>query len=204
MAGSEEVRTLGPFGVAVEWPAPPNPDLPRPGARPQPAPVIAPRLSLAGERLVAVLGGQRVQVWDVGSGRELVSFQGSSLILGLGVTVCSPDGRYLAATRSTAQGQAPREVQVWDGATGQELLTLRGHLRGVTGLAFSPDSRRLISTGQDGTVRLWELTTGLELITLPVPGVHQIESPWLAFSADGNRVLLAGASGVIHAWDGTR
>jgi WD40 repeat protein/tRNA A-37 threonylcarbamoyl transferase component Bud32 len=199
-----ELRALGPFAVEVEWPAPPSPDGPKSPAGPPPRSVIAPGLRLVNERLVAVPGGQRVQVWDLDTGRQVADFQGSPHLQGLHVAVCSPDGNFVAAARSTISGESPTEVQLWEAATGRELLPLRGNLQAVTGLTFSPDSRRLVSTGQDGSLRLWELTSGLELLTLQVPGGPVGEwSPMLGFSADDDRILLAGNEGVVCSWDGT-
>jgi WD40 repeat protein len=45
---------------------------------------------------------------------------------------------------------------------------LVGHLAGVNGVVFGPDSRLLASGGDDGTVRDWELTTGEELSNIVV------------------------------------
>jgi WD40 repeat protein len=40
-------------------------------------------------------------------------------------------------------------LRVWDLETGREQLVLRGHHRGVTGCAVTPDGRRLIASSRD-------------------------------------------------------
>ena len=44
-------------------------------------------------------------------------------------------------------------TKVWDVMTGKELLTLSGHEGRISGLAFSPDGKRLATAGDDGTRR---------------------------------------------------
>jgi WD40 repeat protein len=45
-------------------------------------------------------------------------------------------------------------VRLWDVATGQG-RALRGHEGAVEAVAFSPDGTRLVSSSQDGTLRMW-------------------------------------------------
>ncbi|HSS94728.1 MAG TPA: hypothetical protein VLR46_12190 [Candidatus Dormibacteraeota bacterium] len=46
---------------------------------------------------------------------------------------------------------------IWDVATGTNTLRLPGHSGTVGQVAFSPDGKRLASTGGDGKIRIWAL-----------------------------------------------
>jgi WD40 repeat protein len=50
-------------------------------------------------------------------------------------------------------------------ASRKELRTLTGHGNRVWSVAFSPDGTRLVSGGDDTTIRIWDVTTGEELHT---------------------------------------
>ena len=64
-------------------------------------------------------------------------------------------------------------------------------------MAFSPDSKRLASSSDDGTVRLWDVTTGELIRTLEGHAVlHTI-----AFSRDGTRLIFAAEDRTIKLWD---
>src|SRR5512142_660436 len=45
-------------------------------------------------------------------------------------------------------------------------FTLRGHAAGLIGLAYSPDGTRLATYGEDNRIKIWDPTTGTELISI--------------------------------------
>jgi WD40 repeat protein len=98
--------------------------------------------------------------------------------------VVSPDGALVAA--STGGGQ----VRLFNPARGELIEpTLHGHLNSATAVAFAPDGRRLISTsGGREAVKLWDVGTGQELLTLSGAGSLLFAARW---SGDGD-VILAG------------
>jgi eukaryotic-like serine/threonine-protein kinase len=96
--------------------------------------------------------------------------------------VASPDGRIIAS--STYGGL----VRLFDPIHGTLIGTLHGHLNAAFGLAFSPDSSRLISaSGGREALKLWDVETQQELMTLPGIGSFLTAAAW---SSDGNALLV--------------
>lgn len=124
-----------------------------------------------------ITGGPRLRFWRVADGQELASYNRSSLRV-----LVSPDGRFLA------QANAKYEVQLLDLATMTQRFTFLAHKDEIYGLAFSMDSKTLATASWDGTVRLWHVASGLQLMTLK--GSFGLN--WsVAFSPDGNKLAFS-------------
>jgi WD40 repeat protein len=58
-------------------------------------------------------------------------------------------------------GSHDSTVKVWDAATGEQRGNdLLGHTDWVTAVAFSPDSKLIVSGSLDKTTSLWDAATG--------------------------------------------
>ncbi len=114
----------------------------------------------------------------------------------------SPDGRTLAA------GGTPHWLVLWDLAT----HTVRAHCDlhhdgEVTNLAFTPDSKTLLSTALgDYDIHRWDCATGqprkssTALLALDRTCAFTADGRWLASpSKDGNVRLLDTSTGTVHA-----
>ena len=71
----------------------------------------------------------------------------------------------------------------------RQRAVLRGHDDRIFALAVAPDGEAVMTTGQDGTVRVWDLDTGQERVALST-GIGAARS--LAVSPDGTALVLGG------------
>lgn len=65
-------------------------------------------------------------------------------------------------------------------------------------MAYSPDGRRLVSAGQDQTIRIWDLSSGHDLLTLRG---HRGWIRSVVFGRDGKRIASASDDGSLFIWN---
>src|SRR5947209_5692214 len=80
----------------------------------------------------------------------------------------------------------------------QLIATLQGHDGPVYAANYSPEGRRVVGAGGDGTGRVWDLDRRARAQVLTG---HRGRVTAAAFSPDGRRVLSAGQDGTVRVWD---
>ena len=153
-------------------------------------------------KTLAVGGPSRVEILDVATKNKVRVLSGAQTC---GPVAFSPDGKLLAAG-----------PQVWDTTTWKQVYIERGHLHSVIALAVSPDGSKLISAGNDDTLRMWDLKhPGTNQIVHRFAAEYRYEgsapngAASIAFSPTGRMfaLLVRGSKGrVTHememiAWD---
>ena len=141
---------------------------------------------------LAWIGGHDLSIWPITkpdrrkiSGRQSV-VNGKYLSMAF-----SPDGDLLAAGIDWS-------FTIYQLKNDRALRTVRGHTGQVAAIAFSPDRRTLATGSWDETVRLWDLTSGLEKACFNWK-IGKITA--LAYSPDGTRLAAGSLSGAMLVWD---
>ncbi|MBL7187157.1 MAG: protein kinase [Phycisphaerae bacterium] len=113
---------------------------------------------------------------------------------GMAIAV-SPDGRCIASASGGTVGSG--SVKVLDTATGSVVMTLQ-HNDLVYTVAYSPDGKRIASAGVERTIKIWDVASGDEVMTLRG---HENWIWWIAFSPDGRRIVSSSNDKTIKVWD---
>jgi eukaryotic-like serine/threonine-protein kinase len=101
----------------------------------------------------------------------------------------SADGRLLAGGH-----HGDRTVIVRDAQSGRRVHSFGGYQTPFVEAAFSPDGRRLAAVSADGVMRVWDLQTENEVLSLK--GVTGVQ-----FSADGRFLAAGGPDADMRVWD---
>ena len=87
-------------------------------------------------------------------------------------------------------------IVIWDAVSGQQIIRLKGHDAVVLDVEFNPKGDILASTSVDGTVRLWNTSTGDQIAVLKADGNLQKA----LFSPDGQLVLTTLNDNTARIW----
>jgi WD40 repeat protein len=126
-------------------------------------------------------------LWEPAAGRAVARLQRPAVVRAVAF---APGGDELAL----AEG---RGVTVWRTATGETRPALEGQEGLVTGVAFTPEGRVLVSGAWGGSVRVWDVRGGRCRATYAW-GIGRVYA--VAVSPDGMRAAAAGHEGIV-LWD---
>jgi WD40 repeat protein len=107
----------------------------------------------------------------------------------------SPDGRWLLLAQIEASSTA--DPVVVDLRQHQFVDALRGHQGTVLAMAFTRDSKRVLTACEDGKVRIWSVPDWKLLQTLTG---HQGPVHWAEFSPDGNWIVSGSEDKTARIW----
>ncbi len=135
-----------------------------------------------------------LKLWNLSTGEQLADLKGHMGYID--DLAFSADGGTLISVGYTRDHKG--EVLFWDVANRQEKDRFKGILKGVTGMALSPDGRILATAGDDGIIHLWDISERTQLQEL------QSQTGRLkpeAFSPNGKMLATDSRDGTVRIWD---
>jgi WD40 repeat protein/uncharacterized caspase-like protein len=167
-------------------------------------------ISSDGKTLFAATFGAIRRI-DLASGNTQRRFGKQGLYAAWGTFALSPDDHLIAATHAGAVNAAQKylgigsQVKLLDALTGNTLRVLGTYSpkESVRTIAFSPNGQLVAAGGNEGIVKVWEVSTGRLLHTLNHSDIDP-QSRYVSavrFSRDSRTLATAGGPDGIKFWD---
>lgn len=135
-----------------------------------------------GTRLAAGTRHPGIELWDLETGKSsILKSSGDHFATMPGFVKFSPDGRFVVC------GGKGKDIAVFDVAKGELHCELSGHFHAASAAAFLPDGR-LISGGEERTIRLWSTDPGQLLVTwvaVPANDEQGWAPEWVGYRPSG-------------------
>lgn len=111
------------------------------------------------------------------------------------------------ATQTTVSSASPQiqngdisaavPITVSNASQLSEIRTLSGHSRAISQLDFHPNGESLASSSEDGTVRVWDISSGSEYVTFDEGN----EAFGVSFDSNGDKLASGNADSFVRVWD---
>lgn len=150
-------------------------------------------------RLATASEDGSARVWDAANGQELLQLAGHNGAVNQ--VTWSPDGILLATAGDDGA------LWLWDAFSGEGQTSIQpvpatasttASDRIVYSLAWSPDGGQIANGSGDGYIRLWEVSSAENILTLKA---HEQSVNFLAWSPLEERLLSAGKDGQARVWN---
>lgn len=151
--------------------------------------ILCAAFASADDRIVTGHRSGKLGVWKTATGEWVFGFTAHSAPLEQ-ITSSRADNHVV----TWANGEA---LRIWDWRRGQLKASIP-NVGSVECLAIIPDGSRLATGSTDGTVRLWDLSTGRELLLV---GRHRQRVSSVSFSADGRHLTSSGLDHMLRFWE---
>jgi WD40 repeat protein len=140
-----------------------------------------------------------IALLDVISGRVEATYDLKNDFSSVDRVLISSDSLHLLVSGSAA-GRDDDSIRLFDLKTGKRIKAFDrdGSSDSIEAIALSPDNRYVASANADWTITVWDVPTGMELLSLEG---HSNDINSLIFSNDGRYLLSGAADQTIRVWD---
>ncbi|KZT34196.1 WD40 repeat-like protein [Sistotremastrum suecicum HHB10207 ss-3] len=142
-------------------------------------------------KFVAFGGMDLISIWDRKTGESsLVRLTGGVTV---GLLAFSADGQRLAYADSR------QTIGVWHTTKRCALtLPLRGHSRSLKCMSWSPDGMFLVSSAEDGSIIVWDITRSQILTSIDIANASLCNE--VIFSHSMDQIISAHVDGAVRLW----
>ena len=146
-------------------------------------------------------GGKIISGGSTGTARVWNILEYLSVVANEAAVDWSPDGKLFAVGSGTTNSS----LTIWKPSIAEKPLRISPHTDLITSVSWSPRNDKLATSSWDGTVKVWDVESGINMLT--IEGHDRTQSEYsnrvnsVEWSPDGRKIVTASEDHTARIWD---